>query len=206
MKYVAVLGLFLFTLFGFAQKQVKKTLINLESKSIQIDANNCYTVDLATVRGNEILVEAFIDGEYQKDLIVKIQEEGSNVLISAGFQPNFVNPNDKLSAHKIISIELRISVPEQTTVQLFGTRSYVSVRGLYRKLKVDLADGRCTLLNTGEDVAVKTQNGDIFLETHSGSINATSKYGKVKSEDLPEGDYQYTLHSVEGNIHVSKIE
>jgi hypothetical protein len=38
-------------------------------------------------------VAASIDGEYLQDLMVNVAQEGSTVLVSAGFQPNFVFPN-----------------------------------------------------------------------------------------------------------------
>ncbi len=206
MKKVAVPIVFLLSFFAIGQKQVRKTLINHESKSIQIDAENCYKILLDTTEGQEILIDAIIDGEYQKDLIVNIEEEGSNVFISSGFQPNFINPNDKLSAHKVVSIELKIAVPEYMNVHLFGTSTNVHIEGIYRKLRIDLADGICTLLNTGEHVAVKTQNGDIFLQTHSGIVNTKSNYGKVFGAQIPEGNNLYSLRTVEGNIHLSKTE
>lgn len=206
MKLIAISFAMLLSFFALGQKQLKKTLVNLESKSVQIDAKNSFKIDLSTTEGNEIVVDAKIDGEYHKDLIVKIEEDGSNVLISSGFQPNFINPNDKLSAHKVISIELKISLPKLMDVQLFGTRTNVAVEGLYRRLKIDLADGICSLFDPGENIAVKTQRGDIYLKTSSGTIDATSNYGKVIGKPLPSGNTLYTLQSVEGNIHLSKIE
>ncbi|WP_343488205.1 DUF4097 family beta strand repeat-containing protein [Allomuricauda sp. d1] len=185
---------------------MKKVLVNPESTSILINADKCFQVDLKTVSGNEILVNATIDGEYRKDLVVLIEEEGTNVLISADFQPNFVNPNDKLSAHKVLSISLEIVLPEYVDAHLFGTNTNVLATGHYRKLKIDLSDGTCTLENVSEKVSVKTQSGTIFLKAASGTVDAKSQYGQVLGKSIVSGDNYFDLHSIEGDIHIMNTE
>lgn len=189
-----------------AQKVVKKTYVNANNDYIQIDSNNCYQVDLRTAAGDELLVEAIIDGEYKKDLVVNIAQEGHTVLVNTGFQPNFVFPNDKLSAHKVVSIHLRITLPEYHDIRLYGTNSNVNATGNYKNLKVDLADGVCELRNIGENVQVKTQRGTIYLFADKGEIAAKSAYGTVSGNSIPSGDSVYDLRSVEGDIHLQKTE
>ena len=189
-----------------AQKVVKKTYVNANNDYIQIDSNNCYQIDLNTASGDELLVEAIIDGEYRKDLVVNIEQEGHTVLINAGFQPNFVFPNDKLSAHKVVSVRLQITLPEYHDIRLYGTSSNVNATGNYKNLKVDLADGICELRNVAENVQVKTQRGAIYLFTDRGDIMATSAYGTVSGNSIPSGDSVYDLQSVEGDIHLQKTE
>lgn len=192
--------------FSIGQKVIRKTIINPDNQAIQIDTKNCYKVILETSKNKELSIAAEIEGEYQKDLVVKIEEDGSNVLVGAGFLPNFVNPNDKLSAHKVLSISLKIRVPEYCYVTIFGTNSQVEATGKYRKLKVSLATGNCFLNNVTESVEVKTQKGTINLVTQKGNIEAESAYGVVKLPKIPEGNSNYKLVSVEGNIYVKKTE
>lgn len=190
----------------FGQKLVKKKLINPESKTIQIDANRCFAVSLSTSQSQEISVAATIDGEYQKDLLVTLEEEGTNVWIGVDFRPDFQNPNDKLSAHKVLSISLEIRVPEYLDTQLYGTSAAVSVHGQFKRLKVDLADGSCTMNNVGEEVQVRTQSGDIVLKTKAGTVDAQSDYGDVNGFPIQTGNNNYSLHTVEGDIHISKTK
>ncbi|WP_420320681.1 hypothetical protein [Flagellimonas sp.] len=188
-----------------AQKLVKKTLSNA-TEYIQIDAEFCYQVNLLTSKTDEVVVEASIEGEYAKDLVVTIEEEGATMMISTRFQPNFINPNDKLSAHKVISIALDVNLPEYKDVFLYGTNTNLSATGRYKKLKVKLSDGRCTLVDVGEEVEVTTQKGDIIVIAPSGNIRAQSTYGKVFEEDIPHGDNQFTLNTIEGEIHLKKTK
>ncbi|WP_240751444.1 hypothetical protein [Flagellimonas onchidii] len=181
-------------------------MINTKTEYIQIDSEFCYQVNLFTSKTQEVVVEASIEGEYAKDLIIAIEEQGATILISARFQPNFTNPNDKLSAHKVISIALDVELPEYKDVFVYGANSNVDVTGKYKKLKVKLSDGRCSLNNVGETIEVITQKGDIVLTTPSGNIMAKSTYGEVLKEDIPLGDNQFTLNTIEGKIHLKKTK
>ena len=153
-----------------------------------------------------MMVEATIDGEYKNHLLLKIYEEGSTMRVSAGFQPNFVNPNDKLSAHKVISIALKITVPRYKNVFVYGNSSNVTVKGAYTNLKITLADGRCILDDVSETVEVITQSGNIFVNSPRADIKTVTKYGKIYRDPIPEGDYQFNLNTTSGDINLKKIE
>lgn len=188
------------------QKLVKKAFLGPRIQSIQIDSQYCYQIDLQTARTKEVQVEASIEGEYAKDLMVSIEENGTTVRISVGFHPNFIDPNDKLSAHKVISVALAITVPQYKDVYIFGTNTNLAVEGKYQHLKITLSDGRCKLNNVSQKVEVTTQKGDIWLRAHHGDILAESTYGHVEDNQIPKGENQYTLKTVQGNIHLRKTK
>lgn len=206
MKILIYLSPFFFLVQLQGQKLVKKAFIDPRIESIQIDAQYCYKIDLRTAPTKEVQVSASIEGEYAKDLLISIEERGTTVLVSAGFQPIFIDPNDKLSAHKVVSIALQIRVPEYKKVSVFGTNSNVSATGKYGNLNITLSDGICTLENVSETVGVTTQKGDIWLTAPSGDILAESTYGQVEQENIPFGDNQFILKTVEGDIHLKKTK
>lgn len=189
---------------GLAQKLVKKSLINPEISFVSLDTKNCFALEMSTIEGNEMIVEATIDGEYKKDLIVKIEEQGKTVHLSAGFSPNFVNPNDKLSAHKVVSIALKIKLPKHKDVKVYGTSCNITASGLFNSLEVILDDGTCTLKQVEELAKVSTQSGDITLYSRSGRVLAHTKYGKLSKERIPKGNNTFTLQTVTGNISLIK--
>jgi len=204
----ALLFLFVFFMLVHAhgQKLVRKAFIGPRTETIQIDAQYCYRIDLKTASSDVVQVSASMEGEYAKDLVLSIKQSGTTAMISAGFQPLFVNPNDKLSAHKVVSIALEISVPEYKNVNVFGTNTNLYARGTYKDLNVILSDGRCTLEHVSETVSVTTQKGDILLYAPSGSIVAESTYGKVEKETIPFGDNQFVLKTIEGDIFLTKTK
>ena len=185
------------------QKVLHKTIVDSNVTSIVIDSGDCYQINLQTQKSKELEVNASMEGEYSKDLVVHLENKGTSLIVSTGFQPNFILPNDKLSAHKAVSIALDIVLPEYKSVKIYGTHSNVNVLGNYRSLTVKLSDGDCKLENVGETVDVTTQKGDIWLVTSSGLVEAASDYGKVYQSTLPIGDRQYRLNSKEGNIYVN---
>jgi len=201
------LVLLLFTLnFLTAQKVVKKSLVDSAISSFQIDASNCFKLNIVTANTDEVVVEATIDGEYRKDLVLNVKEEGATVMISTGFRPNFENPNDKLSAHKVVSIALEINVPAHNNVRVFGTNSNIQATGTYENLKITLNDGASHLHKVEGRVEVTSQSGDIIVESESAEIQSNSKYGKVGENQIPLGNNKYLLNTVTGDIRFKRIE
>ena len=188
---------------AFGQKKVSKKIFNVAEHYVQVDGGNCFSVDLATTDENELVVEAFIEGEYSKDLTVKVEEDGSNILVSTDFLPNFQAPNDKLSAHKVVSIALSVRLPKYSNVKVYGTYTNVTAAGLYKALDIVIADGSCFLAASAENTLVRTQSGEIRLTGISGEITAQSKYGKVHREKVPQGNSSYELYSIEGDIWIN---
>lgn len=196
-------GFLIFTQLGISQKLVRKTLVNTDVAYIQIDAKNCFAVDISTIPGNEMVVEASMEGEYKKDLAISLEEDSAALRVGASFLPNFTHPNDKLSAHKVISIKLQLKIPEYKEVRLYGTSSNVQAAGSYKALKIVLADGDCTLKEVSENVDVKTQTGNIVLIANKGSLDAKSTYGRVTLQSLKDEYPTFVLTSIEGDITVS---
>lgn len=189
-----------------AQKVVKKSIINTSTSAIQIDASNCFEINIENADSDIMIVSAIIDGEYKNDLVLSVKEEGTTVLVSAGFQPNFKNPNDKLSAHKVVSIALNIRVPKNKNVNVFGTSCNVAVIGDYEKLKVTMNDGICSFFNVYGSVDVFTQSGNILIESEAATIDCKSKYGIVDGELIPNNENQFYLRTITGDILIKRIE
>lgn len=201
------LAILLFSCFFLkAQKSVKKTIIDPKTSFIQIDAENCFEVILDTSNSTDLIVDAAMDGEYNPNLLVNVKQEGSTIFISAGFQPNFIVPNDKLSAHKVVSIALKIKLPNYINAKVFGTSCNVTASGRYHSLDVVLSDGRCELNNVGENSTVRTQSGDIVVSSSEATIVATSTYGKIIEDSIPLGNDNFKLQTVTGNIHLKKTK
>ena len=206
MKALCLLLLVVYSFSGFAQKRVEKSVLDSDISNIRIDANSCFQVVLSTVTSQEIRVEAQMDGEYSPDLELTLVEQGNTLVVNAGFHPEFKKPNDKLSAHKVVSISLDIAIPEYKNVTLYGTNTRVVADGNYKKLGITLSDGSCKLKNITEVVEVKTHSGDIIIYENAAVVTAESKYGKVSDNPIPSGHHQYELNTVTGNIKLHKTE
>ncbi len=202
-KRLVFISFLLFLQFGTSQKLVKKTVLHPKTKYIKIDGNKCFQLVLSTHQSNLLKVEAAIEGEDAKDLVIKLEENGKNIGVSADFLPNFKEPKYKFSALKVISISLHVTMPEYMTASVYGTNTNVIAQGRYSNLSITLSDGNCSLTEVSEKVNVRTQTGEIVVNAGRGTIIAESIYGKVKKGPIPHGDETYLLQSVEGTIIVN---
>ena len=191
---------------SFAQKVVKKSIISPSISLISIDASNCFEIYIDTQDTDEMGVAAKIEGEYQNDLQLNIEKKGTTIHVNTGFNPDFINPNDKLSAHKVVSISLHIVLPKNSNVQIYGNDCNINIIGVYDQLNVALNDGFCTLNASIKKATVDTQSGNISLKTKEATIQATSKFGRVKSDSIPTGKNLFILSTVTGNIVLNRIE
>jgi len=202
----SLLILLVMTNFLTAQKTVKKSFVNTSISAIQIDVSKCFELNIENSDTDVMIVSATIDGEYRKDLLLNVKEEGTTLFIGADFQPNFKNPNDKLSAHKVISIALDIKLPEGKNVNIYGTHCNVSIQGVYEKVKVTLNDGSTKLCNVSGRAEVSAQSGNIYVKTHKANIISNSKYGKVTGDEILSGNSTYICSTITGNIFLNRIE
>ncbi len=191
---------------GFGQKTVKKVFLTPHVTAIQIDTRLFFEVNVETSQEKEMVLEASMEGEYQKELGIVITENGNTIFVSAEFQPYFSAPNDKLSAHKVVSISLNVSIPENKEVSIYGNSSHVAVEGKYKDLRVVLNDGKCSIREVGQKVSATTQSGPISLEIASGRVKAMTKYGSISEEHIPNGSEQYQLQSTSGNITITQAK
>lgn len=198
----------LFISFGMlnAQKVVKKAVQNPETSNLLIDANNCYQIDLTTTSAKDIVIEAFMDGEYKNDLLIKIEEDGPTIAVSAGFHPNFIKPNDKLSAHKVISIALKVQIPKNMKVNLFGVNANVYATGNYEDIRVTLDDGNCNFNTIMGMASATTQSGDIYVYSNGAIIETNTNFGHISNNGIPKGDNYFKLTTTKGNIYLRKTE
>lgn len=202
--YISIFFLVFFSVVN-SQKIVKKSILSPSISTVHIDGANCYTIEIIAKAIKDVIVEAIIDGEYKKDLVLNIKQEDTSINISAGFQPTFENPNDKLSAHKVVSIALTITVPLNKNVYVLGTSSSVISSGVYKELGVSLDDGHCSLANVTGRIKIQTQSGDIIVEKSSGNFIAESKYGEINKDIMPKGNSEFYLTTTTGNIRLKKM-
>lgn len=185
-----------------AQKRVSKSVLDPDIRTIVIDGRQCFAISLETTRGQEVTVEASMEGEYQGEVLIQTERLGNTLRIGTGYTPVFNLPNDKLGAHKVLSVRLRVVLPEDQRVELSASRCQVTTSGIYRDLKVHINGGVCRLDHRAETTRVRTFSAPITALVSAGEITAESRYGKVEIERIPPGNPYYSLRSTSGNIRV----
>ena len=193
-------GLFSFTL--SAQKRISKQLLDPLVSAILVEGEQCFRIVLETADTREVRVEAEMQGEYQDALLIQTEMLGSTLRISTGFSPHFDLPNDKLGAHKVFSVDLRVILPSHQRVTLFAGTCQVATFGKYQSLKARIDGGSFQMEHMAESTEVHTRSAEIRARLQSGDIKAVSRHGEVEMGAVPTGEPFYFLESNQGNIQV----
>ena len=184
------------------QVTVSKTLLDPEVDAIVIDGRQCFDIGLETAPTREVSVEARMEGEYEADILVRTERMGNTLFIGTGLAPGFQFPNDKLGAHKVVSIRLRVVLPEHQKVSVHAGQCQVRTSGVYRELTVRVNDGGCLLEHQAEHTDVRTLSAPITARVEDGIIEASSRYGEVHLDPVPAGTPRLLLRTTRGDIRV----
>ncbi len=187
------------------QVSISKTLLDPEVHAIVIDGQQCFDIRLETAPTREVTVEARMEGEYETDVLVRTERMGNTLFIGTGPAPGFHFPNDKLGAHKVVSVKLRVIMPEHQMVSVHAGQCQVRTSGIYRELTVRINDGGCRLEHRAERTDVRTLTAAITARVEDGSIEASSRYGEVHIDPVPAGTPQVLLQTTRGDIRVIHI-
>ncbi len=206
MKNLILIVVVLLSQLIYAQKRMTKTLSAENIEVINFNFNTVYSINLLTHKSPSIIIEAKVEGENNEHIVISNKRFMQSLYVSSNFQPTFEDANDKLSAHKIISIELDIKVPEQKTIYIKSDIANITGEGSYRKLTLELANGNCRITNFSGNALVNTIGGNIEIHSNFAKINTNSKHGNIITEKLSIGDNTIDLNSINGNITVTKSQ
>ena len=183
----------------------------LSSKNIAVNPQKKLNIDLTYVAHFEIDThqEGFIqteltaEGEYSDMFNLAILESEESYDISLSKNPLYANFNDKLSAHKVLAITLRISVPSKIALDIDGLNSIVYTKGDYRELNVFLNEGVCHLHHNSIKSKIITAKADMYLEMSSipELVFFQSAFANAPINETLEKDALWIIKSREGNIY-----
>ena len=145
------------------------------------------------------------EGEHSENLVI-IDSINQGVLrLSTDFHPLFKADNDKLSAHKVLSVELQLSIPKPIDLNIKSDIAQTKIEGHFPNVFIELKTGNCTLDPFLGNATINTINGTINIKTNNAKTIAKSKTGIVDVKQFKLALYQLNLQTVNGNINVSKI-
>jgi hypothetical protein len=200
-KIVYILFLFVGTIKGFSQKINNQQLDASGIEKLVINSNLVFLVSIVAEKTDKISIETKIAGEHFENVIVTTSEKNKTLTIGTSYTPFFLPENDKLAAHKIIFIEMKISIPELLEVSVNSTLATVNAEGAYDFFYVALENGNCIVTNFTGNASIRTKQGNIIVyATKEVSGSAISKNGMVTNRVPSEGRYHIIAESLEGDI------
>ena len=203
----AFLFLLILPLSLFAQKRIENIYDAQNINSIYINSDAIFKISIRAQKGKEISVYTIIEGETYESSLLHAVVADQRLEISTGRTPDFVPFNDKLSAHKVLSIELEITIPQGLDIDIHSTLAEVTLTGKVRDIQVNLGRGGFlgNELRFRESV-INTLYGNVILNSKQANVTASSRNGKLTIQpSLNEGP-MCTIESIYGDIEVLQVK
>ena len=191
-------------MFSHAQKDTRETISSENISVINIDTDEVYLINIVTSKTSEIGIKTHSEGEYFDDIILESSISGNTLHIKTRYPQRLAGGYDKLSAHKVFSLEIELRIPENLEVIISSNIASLQTDGSFKRIYADLKQGYCKLLDFSGAAVINTYSGNILVETNSGLIEAKSRNGKVDIPDFMPGRNPLRLTSIDGNIKVRK--
>lgn len=204
MKSWTFLLILLISCCAVAQRDTKEVIHAQNIKTIRIDTDEVFRIKLSTTDDSSISISTHSEGEYYDDIILDTVLEKGELKITTRYPEILTGGYDKLSAHKVFSLEIEMNIPKGLQVMINSNLASVTANGDYKSFYADLKQGYCELLSFSGAAVINTYSGDILVETDSGIIDAKSRNGVVTIPDFLPGREQLRLTSIDGDIMLRK--
>ena len=205
-KIIFLVLFFLLAGTGFGQKQMQYRIPAEELKGIYIDSDEVFQIRVQASKIQEFKITAEVEGETFESVLVDPKQENDLWRIYIKRSIGFKAFDDKLAAHKVISIVLNIEIPENKELWVRSSLASLWAEGTFKYLNVNLMSGDCNLINYLGDGVINTLRGSIYIETSNAQVEAISRNGNNETENKSDGKYHLKLKSVDGNISVSQSQ
>ncbi|HER39593.1 MAG TPA: hypothetical protein ENO10_00045 [Salinimicrobium catena] len=205
MKYFLLIFLFLsFT--ARSQKETTQTLDASGIETIVLNSDEIYRISVQAVPGDQITVNSRTDGEYFNNISLDSEVKRKVLYLNSRFREILQSGFDKLSAHKVYAMEVKLQIPEGMKLEVRSNVASVFMEGGYDEVLLQLKSGSAYLENFKGDAVINTYEGNIEVEAESAEVEAESRHGKVSVPDSINGFYKLKLISINGNIKVRETK
>ncbi len=201
-KKLFIAFLFVFSItYCNAQKVIEKEFSSEEIKTLSIVDDAIFKIEIQSSETSIIKISANISGEHSESVIIEEKNTEGILSLKTGFAPFFSLENDKLAAHKIMAIELKIEVPKTISVEIKSKLASIFANGTYKNIAVSIENSNCDLQNFSGNAHLKTTNGNITVIANSTvSGKAISINGIVKNGLPNHGKFLVEAESINGII------
>lgn len=188
----------------FAQKDTSQKFDAGNVQRFELFLDEVYKINLQTSKEDKILLSTHSEGEYFNDINLEVERLQDKILITSSFREILQSGYDKLSAHKVFSLEVNLTIPEGLEIYIKSNIATVNATGNFKDIQVELQSGSCKLKNFTGNALVNTYRGGIWVETNNADIKASSGTGTVDIPKEMRGSNSLELRSINGDIKVVK--
>lgn len=187
---------------AFSQKDVSGTYDAQNIEKLYIFTDEVFRINLKTSQKDKIVLTSHSEGEYYNEISLNAELLQDRMILTTQFREILKSGYDKLSAHKVFSLEITLEIPEGLEVFIKSNIASVSGSGTYKNLEVELKSGYCELRSFQGNAVVNTYSGSIYVQTKNAGIKANSRNGDVMVPLKITGENNIHLTTINGNIRV----
>ncbi|WP_034887365.1 hypothetical protein [Gillisia sp. Hel_I_29] len=188
----------------FSQKNSTRIFDAKDLQQLHINTDEIFKIHISTSSTDKVSVTTHATGEYYNDIALSIKMEGTKMMITSVFNEDLQGGFDKLSAHKVFSLEMSIEIPENIQVHIRSNIASVIGSGSFKSLELELQSGYCKLDPFQGNAVINTYKGSIYLATNNANIDAETRNGMLEIPMPLLGYHQIKLSSIDGDIRVVK--
>ncbi|MDR9401141.1 MAG: DUF4097 family beta strand repeat-containing protein [Psychroflexus sp.] len=182
-----------------------KTTQQIDAASIQkitLDLDQVAFVDIRATPTNKIEMETVSNGEYSQAISFDKQIDKEELRIRSVFDGKLKGGFDKLSAHKVFSIGLALSIPAEIEVDISTDISNISIKGNFQSVHIENKFGDCELIDFRGNANINTFDGHVFITTRDAKVEARTSTGDKNVHRFKREKYLIKVRTVDGNIKI----
>ena len=202
-NWILVLMLILATTV-YAQRDTREILDAENVRSIRIDTDEVFKIEVTSSKTPGIRIKTHSEGEYYNEIVLETKILKDELVVTTRYPQILSGGYDKLSAHKVFSLEIEMEVPEGLEIAVNSNIASLITHGKFVAVSANLKEGYCQLLDFEGAAVINTYNGNILVEANSGIIDAHTRHGKLDIPEFLPRRNPLRITSIDGNILVRK--
>lgn len=189
-----------------AQKHVEHVIEAGEIKKIVLSSDEIYRIDVKTIPGEQIRVSTDAEGEYFNEINLDLETREHTLYLNSRYREILQSGFDKLSAHKVFSMEVALQIPEGMVVEINSNVASAFLAGSYEHILIQLKKGSCYLKDFKGSAVINTYDGNIWGTAINFAAEANSRHGKMQVPQNTYGIHKMVLTSINGDIKLSETK
>lgn len=206
MKSIFSILTFLFFLPVTGQKKSYDVVNAQNIEKIVLSSDEIYKISIETVPGDEIKISSETEGEYYNQISLDTDIRDNTLYLNSRYNEILQDGYDKLSAHKVYSMEVKLKIPEGMIFSVNSNIASVFLTGSFERMLIQLKTGSCYFNNFEGNAVVNTYDGNIFGNARNFNPEATSRNGEVNVPKNSYGIHKMVLTSINGDIKLSETK
>jgi len=183
-----------------------KTAQQMDAASIQrifLNLDQVAFVNIRATQTNKIKMKTVSNGEYSQAISFDKQIDKKELRIRSVYDEKLKGGFDKLSAHKVFSIGLALTVPADIKVDISTDITNISMNGVFRSVHIENKFGNCELIDFEGSANIHTFNGHVHIFTQDAKVEAKTKNGGDKNIHRFKREKHFiSVRTVDGNIKI----